>query len=416
MAEIHELSSSESQSVNEKRATFIEKDPEGYAGKGIATATYEVDDDTSVDEAIGIITDDIELDSSLQLITKTLDVTDDPTLNPYTFRSFFLGIGLSAFGAVIAEIFYFKPQTILVNAVFLEIIGFILGEAATLIPRWGPVGRFLNPGPFNMKEHVFITIMASSAAVCALGTEQLAAQSLYYNETPNAGSAIFMLLSSQMLGYGFLGVMRKLFVYPTKMLWPLQLPLASLFQSLHLNKILAKKRLKVFWYVFIFIICWEMIPEYIFPLTAGISIFCLAQQHSATFTYLFGGANGDEGLGFLSWCMDWQYVGTQSLVLPLDTLFNQFLGYIACICLTIGAYYSNVWVSSCCIFAFENSRSDINRTPKASHSWAKSYSEQMAHNIIRQRFLARTMKLIRLWLNLMACHGSQHRMPCLFSS
>jgi hypothetical protein len=94
---------------------------------------------------------------------------------------------------------------------------------------------------------VFITIMASSAAVCALGTEQLAVQSLYYNETPNAGSAIFMLLSSQMLGYGFLGGMRKMFVYPTKMVWPTQLPLASLFQSLHLNKTLSKQRLKVFW-------------------------------------------------------------------------------------------------------------------------------------------------------------------------
>lgn len=45
-----------------------------------------------------------------------------------------------------------------------------------------------------------MTIMASSAAVCALGTEQLAVQSLYYDETPNGASAIFMLLSSQMLG------------------------------------------------------------------------------------------------------------------------------------------------------------------------------------------------------------------------
>jgi len=102
--------------------------------------------------------------------------------------------------------------------------------------------------------------------------------------------------------------MRKIFVYPTKMLWPTILPLASLFQSLHLHKELAKRRLKVFWAVLFFIIVWEIVPEYIFPLTAGISIFCLANQHSSTFTYLFGGANGNEGLGFLSWCMDWQYV------------------------------------------------------------------------------------------------------------
>lgn len=142
--------------------------------------------------------------------------------------------------------------------------------------------------------------------------------------------------------------MRKLFVYPTKMVWPLQLPLASLFQSLHLDKALAKRRLKVFWIICIFVIVWELIPEYIFPLTAGVSIFCLADQHSAAFTYLFGGANGDEGLGFLSWCMDWQYVGTDELVFPLQTLVNQLIGYIGCIILTTLAYWFNLWVSRKC--------------------------------------------------------------------
>lgn len=141
--------------------------------------------------------------------------------------------------------------------------------------------------------------MANSAAVCALGTEQLAAQALYYNEEPNAASAIFMLFSSQCIGYGFLGLMRKMFVYPTKFVWPLTLPLASLFQSMHLDKTLAKKRLKIFWIVCVCIMVWELIPEYIMPWTVGISIFCLAKQNSALFTYLFGGANGDEGLGFL---------------------------------------------------------------------------------------------------------------------
>lgn len=239
------------------------KDTKGYAStdvNDIKAFDYErgsvsefhgaVAEDGTVDLAAGDITDDIQLDTALELVTKALDITDDPDDNPFTFRSFFLGLGLAAFGAVIAEIFYFKPQTVNVSVVFLEVIAYILGEITTLIPRRGKILTFLNPKDFSQKEHVFITIMASSAAVCALGTEQLAVQSLYYNETPNAGSAIFMLLSSQMLGYGFLGGMRKLFVYPTRMLWPTQLPLASLFQSLHLNKTLSKQRTKVFWYVF----------------------------------------------------------------------------------------------------------------------------------------------------------------------
>ncbi|KAF3912918.1 hypothetical protein AA313_de0208742 [Arthrobotrys entomopaga] len=334
-------SRSSGKSFKEKK-TFDSRYDDGDVAVGTILETT-VGKDGYLDPEQAEITADTVIETNLQLITKALDTTDDPTESPFTFRAFIIGLGISAFGAVIAEIFYFKPQTVNVSSIFLQIIAHVFGEATTFIPRWGPVGRLLNPGPWNQKEHVFATIMASSAATCALATEQLAVQSLYYNQEPNPASAIFLLLSSQCLGYGLVGGMRRLFVYPTKMLWPTVLPNASLFQTLHLNKSLAKKRLKVFWWVCGFIIVYELIPEYIFPLTTGISIFCLANQNSAVFTHLFGGSNGNEGLGLLSWCMDWQYIGTDSLILPMNTLVNQLIGYIGCVILTIVAYYCNVW-------------------------------------------------------------------------
>jgi len=258
-------------------------------------------------------------------------------------RAFIIGLGLSAFGAVLAEIFYFKPQTVGVSSIFLTIVSFCLGELTHLIPNHNRIGRLLNPGPFNQKEHVFVVIMAGTAAGAALGTEQLAAQALYYNEEPNPASAIFMLFSSQCIGYGLLGVMRRTFVYPTKFIWPGALPLAAIFQSMHLHKELARKRMRVFWYVCVAVMIWELVPQYIFPWTIGISIFCLANQNSELFTYLFGGTSGNEGMGFLSWCMDWQYVGTGNFVTPMNTLVNQLIGYIGCIILTVVAYYSNLW-------------------------------------------------------------------------
>jgi hypothetical protein len=36
----------------------------------------------------------------------------------------------------------------------------------------------------------------------------------------------------------------------------------------------------------------------------GVSVFCLAKQDSLVFTNLFGGAQGNEGLGFLSISFD----------------------------------------------------------------------------------------------------------------
>ena len=81
------------------------------------------------------------------------------------------------------------------------------------------------------------------------------------------------------------------------------------------------------------------------PIMTGVSIFCLAKRDSLVFTNLFGGANGNEGLGFLSWCMDWQYIaGTQSpLWFPLQTLINNLVGYLLCICVFMGVYYMNIW-------------------------------------------------------------------------
>ena len=54
-----------------------------------------------------------------------------------------------------------------------------------------------------------IVIMASAAAHSALATEVLAVQRLFYNITPNPASSIFLLFSSQLIGYGIGGLLRR---------------------------------------------------------------------------------------------------------------------------------------------------------------------------------------------------------------
>jgi hypothetical protein len=51
--------------------------------------------------------------------------------------------------------------------------------------------RFMNPGRFNLKEHVAITIMASTASASALAISIFAAQELYYNVETNVAVGIF---------------------------------------------------------------------------------------------------------------------------------------------------------------------------------------------------------------------------------
>ncbi|KAK0108791.1 hypothetical protein ONS96_002636 [Cadophora gregata f. sp. sojae] len=278
------------------------------------------------------------------LVTRVIDVEDDPTLNPWTFRTFFLGLGLSCFGSVLQEIFYFKPQTIYVSVVFLTVLAYILGEAmAFIIPRKGSIGRFLNPGPFNMKEHASITLMASAASQSALATEALAAQELFYGGYPNKAAGIFVVITAQLIGFGLAGLLRHILVYPTHMLWPMNLPITSLLESLHKDKAVAKARLKIFYIVFFTFLVWEIFPEYIFTVLEGVSIFCLAHQNSLVFTNLFGGASGNEGLGLGAVSFDWNYIAPfgSPLWLPLYTLVNEFIGYIGCIIFFMGLYYSN---------------------------------------------------------------------------
>ncbi|KAG1905878.1 OPT oligopeptide transporter protein-domain-containing protein [Suillus fuscotomentosus] len=313
-------------------------DEKPYCIKGdIETSTREAETDENV-----------VLQNEREIASHVISVVDDPSLNPWTFRAFFIGLGLSAFGGSLAQIYYFKPQTVNVSLMFLGIISYVIGLAMeTFIPRHGLL-RYLNPGPFNKKENAFIIIMASAAANSALATEVLAVQRLYYNITPNAGSSIFLLFSSQLLGYGIGGLMRGILLYPSKMLYPGVLPLLSMLDAFYRDGIAARRRLKVFYCVFTAVFIWEIFPEWVFPLLTGLSIFCLVAPGNATVSRVFGGSNGNEGLGLLSLCFDWQYISSNAgnpMAIPLRAQLSSFIGYVLCMVVFIAIFYNNIWES-----------------------------------------------------------------------
>ncbi|KAG1803724.1 OPT oligopeptide transporter protein-domain-containing protein [Suillus plorans] len=323
-------------SLNDEKSIDMKERSKSYCANGdVETSTGEDIDDIAV------------LQNERDIATHVISVDDDPSLNPWTFRAFFIGLGLSAFGGSLAQIYYFKPQTVNVSLMFLGIISYVIGLAMeTFIPRYGLL-RYLNPGPFNKKENAFIIIMASAAANSALATEVLAVQRLYYNITPNAVSSIFLLFSSQLLGYGIGGLMRGILLYPSKMLYPGVLPLLSMLDAFYHDGIAARRKLKVFYFVFTAIFIWELFPEWIFPLLTGVSIFCLAVPDNAAVSRVFGGSNGNEGLGLLSLCFDWQYIsgGLNPMTIPLKAQLSSFIGYILCTVVFVAVFYNNIWES-----------------------------------------------------------------------
>ncbi|KAH8101838.1 peptide transporter MTD1 [Cristinia sonorae] len=326
----------------------------------IETDVGEVFDDRAIDldedgKERPIVTDH-------DIATRLISLEDDPTLPAFTFRMWFLGLGLSCFGAVLGQIFYFRPQTISVSQLFIQIIAYILGVVLEeVVPGPGnprqslkmsnnAFWRFMNPGPFNIKEHVAITIFAATAADSALAINIFAVDELYYDLRPNAAIGIFTLIGSQLMGYGLGGLMRSFLVYPTYIVFPNLLPTVQLFDALHRGKkiFLQKKRVKFFWACFVGVFVWEWFPEYIAPTLTGISIFCLANQNSAWFTRIFGGAAGNEGLGAFALCFDWNYIGSGggsmgALFTPLSTQLSLYSGTAICMIAFCLLYHFNTW-------------------------------------------------------------------------
>jgi len=73
----------------------------------------------------------------------------------------------------------------------LQILSFLAGTLLSkILPTRYP---WLNPGPYSIKEDVFATMMAASAAYAAFGTEIFAPQILFLH----AGPGFFLSVTAQ---------------------------------------------------------------------------------------------------------------------------------------------------------------------------------------------------------------------------
>ncbi|EPT05439.1 hypothetical protein FOMPIDRAFT_1027098 [Fomitopsis schrenkii] len=290
-----------------------------------------------------------------------VDLRDD--MDPaITFRSLFLGTIWAGLGAAVQQIYQFKPVTVSVSTVFLLLLVYSTGVAwanvlprgssvrGTRLARFAPVLDFVNPGEFKIKEHTVATLIASTAAYGSSAVQNFAVQRLYYDTKVEALTAILATFSTACFGYGLVGLLRPLTVYPSEMVYWANLPSVTIFQAMHFDGGENKGRVKLFWAAFTGMFCYEIIPSYIFPLLNGISVICLATQKVSpsaqnVITNLFGGTDGNEGLGFLSISLDWQYITSVYMSLPLTQQANSWIGYAFCYIIVVAIYYSNAWNS-----------------------------------------------------------------------
>jgi hypothetical protein len=105
------------------------------------------------------------------------------------------------------------------------------------IYRFGKYNFTFNPGPFNQKEHMLITIMAgrmlNSIYTPAIFVTQISP--VFFNQSwaRNLTYQYLISISMQYLGYSLAGLVRSCLVYPDYCLWPSSLAIIALNRSLH---------------------------------------------------------------------------------------------------------------------------------------------------------------------------------------
>jgi hypothetical protein len=86
------------------------------------------------------------------------------------------------------------------------LVTYPLGKLAA---RWLPsrrlLGLELNPGPFSIKEHVLIGVLAKSGNGAAYASDIAAVLSLYFHRELHALAGITLLLTTQLIGFGLVG-------------------------------------------------------------------------------------------------------------------------------------------------------------------------------------------------------------------
>ena len=91
----------------------------------------------------------------------------------------------------------------------------------------------LNPGPWNIKEHVLVYIMANVAVGNPYALNAIVVSEVYYHIVFGYWFSLTLVLATQLTGFGLAGLCRRFLVWPASMVWPQNLVACTLLNTLH---------------------------------------------------------------------------------------------------------------------------------------------------------------------------------------
>ncbi|KAK2971821.1 hypothetical protein RJ640_005947 [Escallonia rubra] len=281
-----------------------------------------------------------EEDSPVEKVRLTVSNQDDPSLPVWTFRMWFLGLISCAVLSFLNTFFAYRTEPLVITMITVQIATLPIGRFMAKVlptrtfglPGFGSREFSLNPGPFNVKEHVLISIFANAGA--GFGGGAAYAVSIvdiiraFYHRKISFLACWILVTTTQVLGYGWAGILRKYVVEPAQMWWPNTLGQVSLFRALHEKDREGFSRGKFFMIALICSFSWYILPGYLFPTLSNLSLLCWAYPNSVTAQQL---GSGMRGLGLASFTLDWSVIASfmgSPLLTPFYAIANTFVGYV----------------------------------------------------------------------------------------
>ncbi|KAH7925880.1 OPT oligopeptide transporter [Leucogyrophana mollusca] len=334
-------------------------------GSSVSASSQKVDvvgpllidhfDDPNFNEdeaALGILEDD----SPYPEVRSAVANTDDQSMPVGTFRSWTIGFIWAIIIPALNQFFYFRYPTVQITSIVAQLLSYPMGRFwARVIPDVTIFGVAVNPGPFTIKEHVLVTIMANVGYPAAYAIDIIAVQRIYYHQIYNFSYQWMVVQSTQLIGFSLGGILRRFLVQPPSMIWPANLVTCALFNTLHSAQAYSYtpgkrggiSRERFFVYVFIAGCCWNIFPGYLFQALSYFSWVCWLVPENVMVNQLFG---YQSGLGMSLLTFDWaqiSYIGTSPLATPWWAEANVLAGFVVFYwILTPILYYTNVWYAA----------------------------------------------------------------------